>query len=196
MTKKTVSGKEILADIKSGMDNTALIQEYGFSDKGLQSVFKKLVDAGILKQEEVDKGTVQPGQSVEVAWKCPACGMPQTKQSDECPDCGVIVAKFKQPPVQGESAKVNLAKAMTTSPALQRDMLSGQFSQQEIMIQYALRSEELEEIGKMLPGSRYLDRESPAQPNNRTGKLYIAVASIGILAIVVILLQPRDLMLR
>ena len=46
MAKITVSAKEILADIKAGMDDTTLMQKYGLSDKGLQSIFKKLVDAG------------------------------------------------------------------------------------------------------------------------------------------------------
>ena len=30
-------------------------------------------------------------------WKCPACGLPQFKPFDECPQCGVILAKFRPP---------------------------------------------------------------------------------------------------
>ncbi len=67
MAKITVSAKEILADIKAGMDDTALMKRCGFSDNGLQSIFKNLVDAGVLKQSELENETVQPGQSVEVA---------------------------------------------------------------------------------------------------------------------------------
>ena len=54
MTKITISAKEILTDIKAGMDDSALMQKYGLPEKNLQSVFKKLVDAGILKQGELD----------------------------------------------------------------------------------------------------------------------------------------------
>ncbi len=35
------------------------------------------------------------GVSQEKTWKCPACGLPQFKPFDECPQCGVIVAKFR-----------------------------------------------------------------------------------------------------
>ena len=34
MGKKTINVKEILADIKTGMDNTALMEKYRLSEKG------------------------------------------------------------------------------------------------------------------------------------------------------------------
>jgi hypothetical protein len=42
--------------------------------------------------------------------------------------------------------------AVSISPDVKRDILSGQFSKQEIMIKYAMRPEELEEIYKKLEG--------------------------------------------
>jgi hypothetical protein len=98
METHKISAKEILADIKAGMDNSALMKKYGLSDKGLQSIFKKLMDMGVLKQEELEKRTCSPGKVMDVAWKCPACGKPQSKQYDECPDCGVIGSGMKPPP--------------------------------------------------------------------------------------------------
>ena len=50
MPKRTINAKEILADIKAGMDDSALIEKCALSEKGLQSLFKKLTDAGLLKQ--------------------------------------------------------------------------------------------------------------------------------------------------
>jgi uncharacterized membrane protein YebE (DUF533 family) len=35
-------------------------------------------------------------QTTAVVWRCPACHMPQFKEYDECPQCGVIVSKFNQ----------------------------------------------------------------------------------------------------
>jgi rubrerythrin len=102
MAKTTINAKEILADIKTGMDDAALMEKYQLSDKGLQSLFKKLADAGVLKQAEPENTGPEPEESIHVAWKCPACAKPQTRQSDVCPDCGVIVAKFIQPPAKGE----------------------------------------------------------------------------------------------
>ncbi len=105
MAKETrqISAKAILADIKAGMDDTALMKKYQLSDKGLQSIFKKLVDAGVLKQEELEKRKREPDKIVDVAWKCPACGKPQSRRYDECPNCGVIVAKFREAPANVET---------------------------------------------------------------------------------------------
>jgi len=50
MAKRTFSAKEILTDIKTGMDDSALMEKYGLSEKGLQSLCKKFTDAGVLKQ--------------------------------------------------------------------------------------------------------------------------------------------------
>jgi len=36
MAKKTIIAKEILADLKAGMNNTAIMEKYGLSEKGLQ----------------------------------------------------------------------------------------------------------------------------------------------------------------
>jgi len=41
MGKKTINATEILADIKAGMDDSALMEKYQLFEKGLQSVFQK-----------------------------------------------------------------------------------------------------------------------------------------------------------
>ena len=55
-----------------------------------------------MKQEELERRTPLSEKTVEIAWKCPACGKPQMKEADVCPDCGVIVAKFRQAPAKAE----------------------------------------------------------------------------------------------
>ncbi len=109
MAKITVSAKEILADIKAGMNNTALMQKYGLSDKGLQSIFKKLVDAGMLEREESEKRASASEKSIDWAWKCPACGKLLTKQA-ECPDCGVIESGIKSPPPLKQAEEIKGAE--------------------------------------------------------------------------------------
>jgi len=47
---KTVDAKQALDDIRSGMSDRELMQKYELSSKGLQSLFRKLGDAGLLKQ--------------------------------------------------------------------------------------------------------------------------------------------------
>ncbi len=100
---KTINAKEILADIKAGMDDSALMEKYGLSEKGLQSLFEKLTYAGALKQREPEKRPSGPHKVIEYTWKCPACGKPQTKRSDQCPECGKIGSRIKtQSPEQVE----------------------------------------------------------------------------------------------
>jgi hypothetical protein len=44
MAKKTIKAKEILADIKAGMKNHALMEKYWLSEKGLQNSLQKACD--------------------------------------------------------------------------------------------------------------------------------------------------------
>ena len=96
MEKRIVNAKQALDDIKAGMDDAALMGKYQLSEKGLQSLFKKLVEGGVLKQEEVEKRTPLPEKAVVSTWKCPICGNPQNTQYDKCPECSVIAARFQE----------------------------------------------------------------------------------------------------
>jgi hypothetical protein len=98
MEKRTLDAKEILDDIKAGMDSTALMEKYQLSKKGLQSLFKKLMDAGVLKPKKSgrEESTPAPEEAAASAWKCPICGNPQTTQYNQCPECSVIAARFQE----------------------------------------------------------------------------------------------------
>ena len=54
MAKRKITGREVLKDIKAGMDDPELMDKYKLSAQGLQSVFNKLVNAGVLTQAELD----------------------------------------------------------------------------------------------------------------------------------------------
>ncbi len=98
MAKKTLNAKEVLDDIKAGMDEAALMEKYQLSEKGLQSLLKKLMDAGVLKPKKrgLKKTSSAPEKAVASAWKCPICGNPQTTQYNKCPECSVIAARFQE----------------------------------------------------------------------------------------------------
>lgn len=93
--KRTINAKEAVADIRSGMTSSELMQKYRVSAKGLQALSRKLVDAGLLHENELNRRNEDPVRTMHVAWKCPACGAAQTREYAECPQCGVIVAKFQ-----------------------------------------------------------------------------------------------------
>jgi hypothetical protein len=98
MEKRTVDAKEILDDIKAGMDSPALMEKYQLSEKGLKSLFTKLKDAGVLKPKKggPEKTTSAPEKAVASSWKCPICGNPQNTQYNQCPECSVIAARFQE----------------------------------------------------------------------------------------------------
>ena len=95
MSKQKISAKDLIADLRAGMDDPALMKKYGLSAQGLQSAFKKLVEAKALKQSELENRVPLAEKTVDLVWKCPACGKPQTREFDECPECGIIVSKLK-----------------------------------------------------------------------------------------------------
>jgi hypothetical protein len=72
-----------------------LMQKYQLSAKGLDALFAKLVHAGLVDENELAPRPHDRMRATHVAWKCPACGAPQTREYAECPQCGVIVAKFQ-----------------------------------------------------------------------------------------------------
>jgi hypothetical protein len=53
MAKRKVSAKEAVAAIRLGMDDSALMKEFGLARTGLQSLFDKLVTSGYLDLAEV-----------------------------------------------------------------------------------------------------------------------------------------------
>ncbi len=52
--KKTLSAKQVVADIREGATDEFLMKKYGVSEKGLQSLFQKLITAKILTQAMLD----------------------------------------------------------------------------------------------------------------------------------------------
>lgn len=93
--KRTINAKEAVSDIRLGMTSDDLMQKYRLSAKGLDALFRKLVGAGLLHENELHRQPHDAPSAMHVAWKCPACGAAQTREYAECPQCGVIVAKFQ-----------------------------------------------------------------------------------------------------
>jgi uncharacterized protein (DUF433 family) len=52
---RTVNANEAVADIRSGLEDTALMEKYRLTAKGLQDLFGNLVDGGLLDQSEIDE---------------------------------------------------------------------------------------------------------------------------------------------
>jgi rubrerythrin len=113
LTGKEVNAHEAARDIRSGMSNSDLMKKYGISPSGLEGLFEKLVGEALIMPSELQfrlsslagmANTIHSGNGRKTktesppeqeAWTCPACGRSQAQEYEECPVCGVIVAKFK-----------------------------------------------------------------------------------------------------
>ncbi|MBI5569621.1 MAG: hypothetical protein HY914_06710 [Desulfomonile tiedjei] len=73
MAKPKIDAKSVLDDIRSGLDDAALMQKYNLSAKGLQSLFGKLVKAGLLHEsygsDKDGQGLIAPSAPREVSAK-------------------------------------------------------------------------------------------------------------------------------
>jgi uncharacterized OB-fold protein len=93
MDKKGIKGSEILYDILVGLPNRDLMEKYDLSPTGLQTVLKRLLKSGSLKQSEVDARLQSLERSGTAPSSCPKCGTYQSGVDERCASCGHVFAE-------------------------------------------------------------------------------------------------------
>lgn len=98
-TKKKISAREVLADIRAGMTDSQLELKYKISNSSLRMVYRKLLAAGVVREDELpapDRDTRADSpksfQTHEVY--CPSCKSVQAPGATECSSCGVVFEKL------------------------------------------------------------------------------------------------------
>ncbi len=62
MNKRKINAKQLVSDIKSGMSDAQLMAKHELTPKGLQSAFRKLVEAGLLNASSLrERGLAKAG---------------------------------------------------------------------------------------------------------------------------------------
>jgi hypothetical protein len=62
MNKRKISAKELVSDIKSGMTDAQLMEKHELTPKGLEGLFSKLIQAGLLNASAIrERGVVKTG---------------------------------------------------------------------------------------------------------------------------------------
>lgn len=64
MARTKINGREAVRDILSGMDDTALMEKYSLSSKGLETLVNRLVDFGMLRKSDSDVGQPQARRKI------------------------------------------------------------------------------------------------------------------------------------
>ncbi len=89
MEKRKITAREVLRDIRSGVNDQELMKKYSLSAQGIQSVFNKMVSARVITQAELDDRIPLTERTVDLGlFICPACGNIQGKEFSVCPRCG------------------------------------------------------------------------------------------------------------
>lgn len=68
MIKPKIDACEVIKDIRSGTSHFALMDKYRLSEKGLNSLFKKLLDLGVVKRADLGpsyKAEISASQAIK-----------------------------------------------------------------------------------------------------------------------------------
>jgi ribosomal protein L37E len=116
VSKRKITAKEIMADLRSGLDDPALMKKYNLSSEGLQSLFKKMLKAGVISRNELDSRTPMLEKTVELGlFICPACGNIEHNEFKKCPKCGFAAPEYMKTPDYGDQSKQKKSPKMRGS---------------------------------------------------------------------------------
>lgn len=86
-----ISAREILKDIRAGMDDSLLMEKYGLSRKGLSGVYRKLTEAGVVLKRKEDAPI--PASRSLVPVRQPQAGEDTMQRQDVGPQKGKGLAR-------------------------------------------------------------------------------------------------------
>lgn len=133
-TKSRVSAKQALTDIRAGMSDARLMEKYDLSYKGLESLFNKLVKAGLLDESELRRRQSRSESTAAEASPQPATDLPKPKPRPSAP-----------------------AELPDWVRAVAQDLKSG-LHDNEIMRRHNLSPSRLKEVSEKLVAAGYLNQ--------------------------------------
>jgi rubrerythrin len=88
MAKKKIKARELLSDVRAGLDDEALMQKYSLSARGVLQALNKLIAHGLMSPEEfIERRSLAKTVYMPV-FTCSACGNTQFSKVEKCPRCG------------------------------------------------------------------------------------------------------------
>jgi hypothetical protein len=99
MTKYKIGAREAVSDIRSGMSDADLMEKYGLSEKGLQMLFGKLVEAKLLDEAFLQKRSAEGIHAEDESSEAPQSAPPRVAGRDtqaSVDSLAVIAAEIKE----------------------------------------------------------------------------------------------------
>jgi hypothetical protein len=89
--KKKIKAKELLADIRAGMDDDGLMKKYGFSAGGILKALNRLIYEGLMSPSELAERRYLAKTVYMPVFECRSCGDVQFSKVEKCPRCGTRI---------------------------------------------------------------------------------------------------------
>lgn len=96
VAKKKIKAKELLNDIRAGMDDESLMHKYGLSAKGILQAMNRLIWEGLMSPCELSERKSVAKTVYMPIFKCSFCGDIQFTRSDKCPHCGSFLKNLNE----------------------------------------------------------------------------------------------------
>ncbi|MGB6064948.1 MAG: hypothetical protein WBG50_09070 [Desulfomonilaceae bacterium] len=88
MAKKNIKARELLSDVRAGMDDATLMKKYNLSARGVLQALNKLIGHGLMSPEELVERRSLAKTVYMPVFTCSACGDTQFSKVEKCPRCG------------------------------------------------------------------------------------------------------------
>lgn len=94
MTRQPIKAKEILKDMRAGMDDAGLMTKYGLSSKQILKVINMLLWKGLMSPQELEERRSLAKTVYMPTYKCPSCGEIHFTKSETCPKCSAHMTRL------------------------------------------------------------------------------------------------------
>lgn len=93
---KKLSAKEVAKDINAGMSREDVMLKYDLTEKGVDALITKLKTMGMVERPELPRPSPAGDREPPEGIPCPSCGFRMNPGLQECPKCGIILAKVRR----------------------------------------------------------------------------------------------------
>ncbi|MGO9567733.1 MAG: hypothetical protein ACLP5H_09345 [Desulfomonilaceae bacterium] len=96
MAKKKIKARELLSDVRSGVDDAGLMEKYGLSARGVLQALNRLIAEGFMSPSELIERRSLAKTVYMPVFNCTACGDVHFEKVEKCPRCGSRMKTLKE----------------------------------------------------------------------------------------------------